>query len=220
MPGRNAISPAPGKVTCVLSNKSSAKNAIKEDVIKYETNNPVSKALLKGFFNALEDLLGIIDFNNIYEAGCGNGYVTRFIKNKYDGVTISASDISENKISLAKREVSNVSFSVASIYETKQYDNAYDLVIATEVLEHLEHPREALLELIRISGKHIIVSVPNEPIWRIGNMLRLKYLKSFGNTPGHINHWSKNSFIKYIGEHCTVKKILLPPPWVMVLCEK
>ena len=196
------------------------KNSNKEDAIKYETGNPISKLLLKGFFNALEDLLGSISFDNVYEAGCGNGFVTRFIRNKYKTVAIGASDISESKISVAKEEVLNVDFSIDSIYKTRQCDNAYDLVIATEVLEHLEHPREALTELIRISKKHIIVSVPNEPIWRIGNMARAKYLKSFGNTPGHINHWSRSSFVKLLGESCSVKKVLLPPPWVMALCEK
>ena len=193
---------------------------LNEDVVKYETRNPVSKILLKGFFNALEDLLKTINFNNVYEAGCGNGFVTGFVRDKYNAVDISASDISESKVSAAKEKVLNVNFSVGSIYETKQCDNAYDLVIATEVLEHLERPGEALLELIRISRKYIVVSVPNEPIWCIGNMLRLKYLKSFGNTPGHINHWSKSSFVGFLSEHCSVKKVLTPPPWVMALCEK
>ena len=204
-----------------MSDKEREKNPIREDAIKYETKNPISKTLLKGYFNALEELLRTISFNNVYEAGCGNGYITKFIRNKYNSIAISASDVSENKILVAKEEISNVSFSIENIYKlTKQCDNTYDLVIATEVLEHLEHPREALVELIRISKKHIILSVPNEPIWCIGNMLRFKYLKSFGNTPGHINHWSKNTFIKFINQYCSVKKILMPLPWVMILCEK
>jgi hypothetical protein len=30
--------------------------------------------------------------------------------------------------------------------------------------------------------------VPREPIWRIGNMARGRYLGDLGNTPGHIQH--------------------------------
>ena len=113
-----------------------------------------------------------------------------------------------------------VAFSVGSIYDTGQPDNFYDLVIATEVLEHLDNPSAAMKELIRISKKYIIISVPNEPLWCMANMARFKYLRHLGNTPGHINHWSKKAFYTFAGEFCKVKFIRTPFPWVMLLCEK
>ncbi len=65
-------------------------------------------------------------------------------------------------------------------------------VICSEVLE----PRrsgtsiENIKELCNENG-FILLSVPKEPIWRICNMARGKYWKDLGNTPGHIQHWTK-----------------------------
>ena len=96
----------------------------------------------------------------------------------------------------------------------------YDLVVSTEVLEHLDNPLRALKELSRISNRYIIISVPNEPLWRIANVVRLKYLSAFGNTPGHINHWSKASFSMLAKKVCKVRVALTPIPFTILLCEK
>ena len=42
---------------------------------------------------------------------------------------------------------------------------------------------------------YLLVCVPREPLWRGLNMARGAYLKDLGNTPGHLNHWSKRSFV-------------------------
>jgi 2-polyprenyl-3-methyl-5-hydroxy-6-metoxy-1,4-benzoquinol methylase len=187
---------------------------------KYETKNPIAKKLMSGFFDALVRLLGQIDFENLHEAGCGEGYVAEYISKIYPNVRITASDLSRNKITEAKARASNVAFSAESIYRLPYSDNAFDLVVASEVLEHLEQPENALKEILRVSNEHILVSVPNEPIWRICNMVRGKYVGRLGNTPGHIQHWSKNGFIEFIERHCSVIDIRLPFPWIMLLCRK
>ena len=42
------------------------------------------------------------------------------------------------------------------------------------------------------------VLFPFEPVWRLGNMARGRYLKDLGNTPGHVNHWSRWSFRRFV----------------------
>ena len=79
---------------------------------------------------------------------------------------------------------------------------------------------KAIHELKRTSAKYIIVSVPREPLWRILNMFRGKYLRCLGNTPGHINHWHSNSIINLLDNNFTIKRILKPIPWTMILAEK
>jgi hypothetical protein len=54
-----------------------------EDTIKYETNNTIYKFIFKNFFNNLRELLLKANPNNIFEYGCGNGYVTEFIKQTF-----------------------------------------------------------------------------------------------------------------------------------------
>lgn len=176
---------------------------------------------MTGFFRSLDSCLQDIIFTDIYEAGCGEGYVTAHIGNYYgNGGVLHASDISEECIEKAKKQCPQAEFIAGSIYEIKKPSNSYDLVIACEVLEHLDEPAIAMNELLRLSKKYVLVSVPNEPIWRICNVLRGKYLFHLGNTPGHIKHWSASSFFRFVGTHCKVLKQENPLPWTMLLCEK
>jgi ubiquinone/menaquinone biosynthesis C-methylase UbiE len=190
------------------------------DVKKYETKNPVVKFALNKFFHGIETMLSTNHFDKILEVGCGNGYVTEFLKRNYPNAEIKAIDINSEKLAVAKARVHDVEFSIGDIYDIKQEDASFDLVISTQVLEHLENPVDAIKELLRVSKKHVIVSVPNEPLYRISNMARLNHLRALGNTPGHINHWSKNAFVKYVNKICLVKKVRTPFPFTILLCEK
>ena len=110
-----------------------------------------------------------------------------------------------------------------SVYETTHQNNTYDLVFLLEVLEHLDYPDKALAELKRIikPGGYLIVGVPREPIWRMLNMSRAKYLKDFGNTPGHLNHWSSRGLKTIVESNFgTVIKTSKPLPWTQVLAQK
>jgi 2-polyprenyl-3-methyl-5-hydroxy-6-metoxy-1,4-benzoquinol methylase len=114
---------------------------------------------------------------------------------------------------------SNIDFFVGSIYDIPKKEK-YDLVVCSEVLEHLEKPEDALEQLKKVGKKYVICSVPREPIWRILNMARGKYWKDLGNTPGHINHWSQRSFIKFLKKNgCKVLDVKSPLPWTVVLIE-
>ena len=59
--------------------------------------------------------------------------------------------------------------------------------------------------------------MPFEPIWRIGNMARGRYLRDLGNTPGHVNHWTNRGFTTLVGTHFEVVDRATPLPWTMVL---
>lgn len=191
---------------------------------KYKDNGIVINYIVKNFFNNLNSLIDSIDYSTIYEAGCGEGYISQYIYEyslkSEKVVDITASDISKNIIEKARLDYPFIQFYVGSIYNIDSNDNNYDLVIACEVLELLEEPEIALSELFRISNKYVLISVPNEPFWRIANFARGKYLNRLGNTPGHINHWSKNGIIDLTSKYGTVLKVKSPFPWTMLLCYK
>jgi 2-polyprenyl-3-methyl-5-hydroxy-6-metoxy-1,4-benzoquinol methylase len=88
-----------------------------------------------------------------------------------------------------------------------------------EVLEHLENPDRGLEELVRVCRGHLVVSVPREPLWRLLNMARLKYLPRLGNTPGHVNHWSTRSFVRWLARQAEVEAVRTPWPWTIVLAR-
>ena len=102
-------------------------------------------------------------------------------------------------------------------------ENKYDLVVCSEVLEHLEDPEQALKNIKELCNENgfILLSVPKEPIWRICNMARGKYWKDLGNTPGHIQHWTKRDFCRMVVNNgMKIISVKTPFPWTMVLAKK
>src|SRR3954462_15470390 len=97
-------------------------------------------------------------------------------------------------------------------------DGEFEVAAAMEVLEHVPDPEHTVAEMARVArGGHLLVSVPREPLWRGLNMAREAYLKDWGNTPGHLNHWSRKAFVELLGRHGTVEELRAPFPWTMIL---
>ncbi len=189
---------------------------------KYSSGNPIVRWMMQGFARDLSDLVDKSSPRSIHEVGCGEGYWV--LKWNSNGMVARGSDFSSQVIELARTNAENQSvspalFNVGSIYDMDPVRDAADLVVCCEVLEHLEHPEEGLKALLRIVGKHLIVSVPREPIWCALNLARGKYIRSFGNTPGHIQHWSKAGFVRLISQYFEIVETRSPFPWTMLLCR-
>lgn len=142
---------------------------------------------------------------------------------KQQGYNILGSDFSEKVIEIAKNNamaqgVSPCIFKTRSIYNLTFEDTA-DLLVCCEVLEHLENPFEALKVLKALASKFVLFSVPREPLWRIINFTRGKYLRAWGNSPGHIQHWSRKKFINLLCPFFSIVEVRTPLPWTMVLCS-
>src|SRR3546814_20192987 len=61
-------------------------------------------------------------------------------------------------------------------------DDSFDLVLGIEVLEHVPVPDRALSEIRRVGRESFVLSVPREPIWRMANVARGRYLRDLGHT--------------------------------------
>ncbi|HIA37835.1 MAG TPA: class I SAM-dependent methyltransferase [Flavobacteriales bacterium] len=187
---------------------------------KYRDLNPISKYMVTGFFRSIRELFLSISPTTVLDLGCGEGLVLKSLEDLMKNKKCYAIDHDPIEIKDAKMNSTFCEFSVGSIYEVPFEDNFADVVFCTEVLEHLDDPNKALDELHRVTSEYAILSVPNEPLWRILNMLRFKYLKDLGNTPDHWNHWSSSAFKRFVGRKFTVVKELNPVPWNCLLCKK
>lgn len=186
---------------------------------KYESKNPLVNIVMQKYFKDLCDILTPIknEITTSLDIGCGEGYVTQYVKNL--GISIEGADVSESIIEIAKYLHPDVPFHMKSIYDLSHSNKTYDLVMAVEVLEHLNNPKEALNELKMASNKYVFISVPNEPFFRSCNILRFKYIHDFGNTPGHINHWTKRSFTTFLFDDFHKITLKTSTLWLMALCE-
>lgn len=187
---------------------------------KYENTGIIAKYLVNSYFKAVSILISKIeDIESAHEIGVGEGRSTMRLVEMVPN--LSGSEFVEDLVSIAKKNNPNLSIFSESVYELKYDDNHVDLVFLLEVLEHLDYPKLALAEIKRVSKKYLILGVPREPIWCFLNMCRLKYIKDFGNTPGHLNHWSKKELIKLVEkEFGNVIAIETPMPWTIVLAKK
>jgi 2-polyprenyl-3-methyl-5-hydroxy-6-metoxy-1,4-benzoquinol methylase len=189
---------------------------------KYNTKNPISRYLLNNFLKSASELLLQLndEIDSITEVGCGEGHLASHINSLGITQQIACCDFSGQVIEVARENYknSNLNFYQKDIYDLGTEEMA-DLIVCCEVLEHLEDPEKALNKISSVAKKYCLFSVPNEPIWKILNLCRGKYIKQLGNTPGHINHWSGSEFVNLILQHFQVIKIIKPLPWIMVLCK-
>lgn len=186
---------------------------------KYESKNPLSQYLLRQFDQSIADLVKIAKPNTILEVGCGEGHVTDILLKNSEAI-IQALDISQTIVDIAKDSVKSprVDFQQLNIYNLKEKESA-DLVVCCEVLEHIDDPGTGLLRLAEKAAPYAIISVPREPIWRMLNFIRGTYITEFGNSPGHIQHWSQKAFIQFVEQQFEIVCVKAPLPWTVLLVK-
>lgn len=144
-----------------------------------------AKASDAAFINSIyEDLLALAKIEDnlqIADVGCGTGVLVDKLRKQFPNSQIQGFDFSEAKIEQCRMhfDYEREAFSVHDIYNP--LSKKRDILIATEVLEHLEQPGIALRNLIsglNPSGR-IFLTVPNG---REDTFF------------GHINFWSPESW--------------------------
>lgn len=197
------------------------KNNLPTNFIKHTSKNPVRRYFLYNFHTDLIALCRKIRPYSILDVGCGEGFTLNTLQILKIGKKLEGIDYSREAVKIGNIQFPKLNLKVGDIYKTQFKENAFDLVICTEVLEHLDKPQIALKELFRISKKYIIISVPNEPLYMLSRFFSGINMLKLGDHPEHINHWTASSFQKFIIKNKGKIKILkLPFPWTLVLVEK
>jgi len=186
---------------------------------KYGSSNPVVRRLMAGFESALDELWEQASPESALDVGCGEGVLTeRFAKRLGTG-RVAGVDLEDPKLRAEwdSRSRPNLEFRSYDGGELPFRRNDFDIACAIEVLEHVPDPERTLAEMVRVARGHVLVSVPREPLWRTLNMVRGSYVRQWGNTPGHVNHWSKPAFMDFVNRHGRIAAARSPFPWTMVL---
>ena len=186
---------------------------------KYGSSNPVVRRLMEGFENALDELWKQAGPSSILDVGCGEGVLTHKWAERLGQGRIVGIDLDDAKLHAEwqGRSRPNLDFRVEEATSLSFADDEFDMASAIEVLEHVPEPEATVAEMARVAKRWLLVSVPREPLWRGLNMARGAYWRSAGNTPGHLNHWSKRSFTELLGRYGTVEEARSPFPWTMLL---
>ncbi len=186
---------------------------------KYTASNPIERRLMQGFFRALDACLPAAAPTTILEVGMGEAEIAARVRDRYPGASIVGIDLPDEGLASAWDD-KGVAGAFADIAHLPFPSDSFDLVLAIEVLEHVPDPDAALRDLARVGRGSFVLSVPHEPVWRVANMARGKYLRDLGNTPGHIQHWSQRSFRRQVGAHLDVDTARSPFPWTMLSARR
>jgi 2-polyprenyl-3-methyl-5-hydroxy-6-metoxy-1,4-benzoquinol methylase len=186
---------------------------------KYGSRNPVVRRLMGGFERALDELFDRAQPTSLLDVGCGEGLLVHRWAQRLGQKRVVGIDLEEESIQAgwAERQAPNLEYRVMQADSLPFAANEFDLVSAIEVLEHLPDPERTLSEMARCAERHLLVSVPHEPLWRALNLARGAYARQLGNTPGHLNHWSKRSFMRLLSRHGEIVEARSPFPWTMLL---
>lgn len=189
--------------------------------------NPLKRYFIKRFNKCiLAEIQIIIKKINkkkitILDAGCGEGFITNLIAKTFPHVKVDGIDISKDALKFAsQKETKNCRYLNLDIKNLT--NEKYDIVICTEVLEHLSDFSSVLKKLENVASKALLISVPNEPWFSLGNLLFLKNVTRFGNPIDHINKWTGSSFKKILAQNTKSNqlKVVKSFPWIISVIEK
>ena len=186
---------------------------------KYGSTNPVVRRMMASFERSLAELLRVAEPASLLDIGCGEGVLTQRWATELGDARVVGIDLEDPQLQeqWQQRTAANLEYRIMKAENLPFADDEFDLATAIEVLEHVPDPQHTVAEMARCASRHLLVSVPREPLWRVVNLARGAYWSDLGNTPGHLNHWSRRSFVQLLSHHGTVAEVRTPFPWTMLL---
>lgn len=186
---------------------------------KYGSENAVVRRLMARFRGTLDELWSRAAPRSVLDVGCGEGVLTEEWAARMGNGRVVGIDLDDAKLRAEweRRRRPNLEYVIADATALSFRDDEFDLAAAIEVLEHVPDPEATVAEMARVADRHLLVSVPLEPLWRGLNLARGAYWRSLGNTPGHVNHWSRRSFASMLARHGEIVEARSPLPWTMLL---
>jgi len=172
-------------------------------------------------FHARVQSLLPADANSVLEVGCGEGFSTSAILEPYAERHLHGGDLSHAAVIEAKHRFDVPHYCVFSAYELPYAADTVDAILSLEVLEHLPQAGRAIAEMKRVSRRYLLLSVPNEPIFRGLRFVSGKGVMQLGDHPEHVNHWSSWGFKRFLAaQGLSIVDAASPPPfsWSIVLC--
>ncbi len=188
---------------------------------KYQNRNPIQRWLIGRFLKRLVSLARTVPHVTVLDAGCGEGF---------GGAALRAGLAAQLRLFSLDMDPAALRYCSASdpgcaavrgdLLRLPYSDGTFELVVATEVLEHLEDPASALAELLRVSRGHVLLSVPSEPFFRALNLVRLKNLGRWGSDADHRQHWTRAGFLRFVARRARLRAAPRGTfPWTLALAE-
>lgn len=112
----------------------------------------------------VEQIMRVIPsgMKSFFDIGCGDGYLLSVVRASRPHLRLYGLDFSRGRLQGVAAGGDQISLIEGTAEAVPAKDNSFDCVVCSQVLEHVSDYRAALGELIRISRKYLIITVPNE----------------------------------------------------------
>jgi SAM-dependent methyltransferase len=194
--------------------------AASDNARKHTSRNPLQRLLIERFHASLMRLLDGLEFSTVLDAGSGEGFTLARLSARYRDARLMAVDRDLTALRYCDALPVPASRVCADLTHLPYRDRAFDLVLVTEVLEHVDRPIACLRELHRVTRRYVVSSVPNEPYFRLANLLRGKNVGRLGDDRGHVQHWSRRQFADLVGGQLRVLRCTTSFPWTVLLAAR
>lgn len=182
---------------------------------KYQTKNPLMRRVIARFLDRIVEHVRDARPARVVDLGCGEGLVARRLRDLPFAIEYRGIELDADAVRVARREVPGLSFEQGDILTTPPDRGWAELALCLEVLEHLDDPGLAVDRIAEWTRGVAIVSVPWEPFFRMGNLLRGKYLPTLGNHPEHVQQFSPKSLQKLLERRFRVVRVDTCFPWLI-----
>ena len=183
---------------------------------KYRTKNPVVRHLVGRFLRRVSELAAVERPHRILEVGCGEGIVLETLAARLPGSRLDGIELDEAALEAARVRCPSATLVRGDACALPFEGKSFDLVVCLEVLEHLPEPARALRELRRVARGGCLLSVPHEPYFRLGNVLRGKNLTRLGDPSDHLQHWGARGFAAFCQRELAIRVRTGAFPWLIV----
>jgi ubiquinone/menaquinone biosynthesis C-methylase UbiE len=158
----------------------------------YASNNPFIRFAHGKRLELIKRLVGE-NKGRLLDCGCGEGHLLSQVNGIEYGV-----DLSDVSLERARERNPDADIRKADICSLPFDDELFEIVICSEVLEHIDNYRKAISEIVRVakSGGRIIITVPNERNWTIGRLAMLRFPI---RTEEHINSFKYEDIVECVG---------------------
>jgi 2-polyprenyl-3-methyl-5-hydroxy-6-metoxy-1,4-benzoquinol methylase len=186
---------------------------------KYQNTNFLHQLVLGRFLDYIAKELKPNENDRVLDFGCGEALFWKQMSDR--GVNMSnltGVDLRVDALREASRDFPQHRFVAQDILTWNDADR-FDLVIASQVLEHLPEPENFLAKLVKLTSDQgrLVLTVPWEPFFMLSNLARGRDILRFGNHPEHVNLWSKTGFARLVGEHAQIAKVVTVFPFIAIL---
>ena len=187
---------------------------------KYESRNPVQVWVLERFASAAAREIERLSPETVLDFGCGEGYfLERVLARGAHMPSVLGIDLRAEALTEARERCPSFAFEEVDLLSWDREPQSFDLVIASEVLEHLEAPDRYLRKLVELSRGHLLLTVPLEPWFRLLNLLRGRDLLRLGNHPEHVNLWGFRAFRRFVEQFAEIERAYRVFPFTVVVAR-